>query len=95
MFIYEGGIIGVFGSLIGNLLGILISLYLTYYGIDLSRQFQNINIVYPIKFIIKGEIDYSTILMVFIFGVIVSVLVTLLPVRRATKLEPSEALRHV
>ena len=95
MFLYEGGIIGIFGSLIGSLIGILVSLYLTYYGIDFSSKFQNINIVYPIKFIIKGEIDYSTILMVFIFGVIVSVLVTLLPVRRATKLEPSEALRHV
>jgi ABC-type lipoprotein release transport system permease subunit len=95
MFIYEGGIIGVFGSLIGSLFGILVSLYLTYYGIDLSRHFQNINIPYPIKFIIKGEIDYSTIFMVFIFGVIVAVLVTLLPVRRATKFEPSEALRHV
>jgi ABC-type lipoprotein release transport system permease subunit len=95
MFIYEGGIIGVFGSLIGSLFGILVSLYLTYYGIDLSRHFQNINIPYPIKFIIKGEIDYSTIFMVFIFGVIVAVLVTLLPVRRTTKFEPSEALRHV
>lgn len=95
MFIYEGGIIGVFGSLIGSLFGILISLYLTYYGIDFSSQFQNINIIYPIKFIIKGEINYSTILMVFVFGVIVSILVTLWPVRRATKIEPAEALRHV
>jgi ABC-type lipoprotein release transport system permease subunit len=95
MFIYEGGIIGVFGSLIGCILGILVSLYLTYYGLDFSRQFQNINIVYPIKFIIKGEIDFNTIIFVFVFGVIISVLVTLWPVRRATKIEPAEALRHV
>ncbi len=95
MFIYEGGIIGVFGSLIGCILGILVSLYLTYYGLDFSRQFQNINIVYPIKFIIKGEIDFNTIIFVFVFGVIVSILVTLWPVRRATKIEPADALRHV
>jgi len=44
---------------------------------------------------IKGQIDWMTLLYTLIFGVIVSVLVTLLPVRRATKLEPVEALRHV
>jgi putative ABC transport system permease protein len=95
MFIYEGAIIGIFGSLIGCLFGFLFSLYLTYYGIDLSSRFRNINIVYPIRFIIKGEINYQTILLVFVFGVIISILVTLWPVRRATRLEPVDALRHV
>ncbi|UCG91781.1 MAG: ABC transporter permease, partial [candidate division WOR-3 bacterium] len=95
MFMYEGGIIGVFGSLLGCLLGLVLSLYITYHGIDMSSSFENIDVVYPMTFIIKGEIDLLMIFYVFLFGVIVSLLVTLWPVRKATKLEPVEALRHV
>ena len=95
MFIYEGGIIGIFGSLLGCLLGFLISLYLVHVGLDFSRVFENMDIVYPMEFIIKGEIDYVNLLYVFLFGVFVSILVTLWPVRRATKLEAVDALRHV
>jgi ABC-type lipoprotein release transport system permease subunit len=95
MFIYEGGIIGIFGSLLGCLLGLLISVYLVNVGLDFSGVFENMDIVYPMKFIIKGEIDYANLLYVFLFGVFVSILVTLWPVRRATKLEAVDALRHV
>ena len=95
MFIYEGGIIGIFGSLLGCLLGFIISLYLVHVGLDFSRVFENMDIVYPMEFIIKGEIDYVNLLYVFLFGVFVSILVTLWPVRRATKLEAVDALRHV
>jgi len=95
MFICEGGIIGIFGSLLGCLLGLVFSLHLSLYGIDLSASFENMDIVYPIKFVIKGDINYWTILYVFIFGVIVSVIATLWPVRKATRLEPVDALRYV
>ncbi|MGB7055557.1 MAG: FtsX-like permease family protein, partial [bacterium] len=95
MFIYEGGIIGAFGSLLGCLIGLLISIYLVHVGLDFSSVFENLDIVYPMKFIIKGEIDYVNLLYVFLFGIFVSVIVTLWPVRKATKLEPVDALRHV
>jgi putative ABC transport system permease protein len=95
MFVYEGGIIGAFGSLLGCFIGFLLSLYITYVGLDFSNYFQNMDIVYPIKFIIKGEIDYFMIFYVFLFGIFVSVFVTLWPVQKATKLEPVDALRHV
>jgi len=95
MFIYEGGIIGTFGSLLGCLIGLLISIYLVHIGLDFSSVFENLDIVYPMKFIIKGEIDYVNLLYVFLFGIFVSVIVTLWPVRKATKLEPVDALRHV
>lgn len=93
MFVYEGGIIGFFGSLFGSIIGILISLYLQYFGLDLSKRFEGIDIMYPIKFILKGEINYLNIVLVFLFGIVVSILVTLYPVRRATKLKPADALR--
>lgn len=95
MFIYEGGIIGILGSILGCIMGLLLSLYITVYGIDMSAAFKDMDIIYPIKFIIKGEINYQMILYVFIFGIIVSVVATLWPVRSATRLEPIDALRHV
>lgn len=95
MFIYEGGIIGIFGSILGCFMGLLLSLYITVHGIDMSAAFKDMDIIYPIKFIIKGEINYQMILYVFIFGIIVSVVATLWPVRNATRLEPIDALRHV
>jgi putative ABC transport system permease protein len=95
MFIYEGGIIGIFGSLFGCFLGLLASFHLVYFGLDLSHMLKDLDMIYPVKFIITGEINYMIVLGVFIFGVVVSVIVTLWPVRKATKLEPVEALRHV
>jgi putative ABC transport system permease protein len=95
MFIYEGGIIGVFGSLLGCIIGFFISLYFVYIGLDFSSFFKDMDIVYPMKFIIKGELDFLMLLYVFLFGVFVSVFVTLWPVRKATKLQPVDALRHV
>ncbi len=95
MFIYEGGIIGLFGSLLGSVVGLLVSLQLAYFGLDLSSKFKNLDITFPMKFVIKGDINYLTVLAVFLFGVVISVLVTLGPVRKATKLQPAEALRHV
>ncbi len=95
MFLYEGGIIGIFGSLLGCLYGLLLSLYIVFVGIDLSSVFDSSDLGYPLKFVLKGTIDPALVLLVFVFGVIVSVLVTLWPVRRATKLQPVDALRHV
>jgi putative ABC transport system permease protein len=95
MFLFEGGLIGAIGSLAGTFFGLMISIYLATVGLDFSRQFKNADLNFPMKMIFRGEIELSTVLLVFAFGVAVSVLVTLLPVRRAAKLEPADALRHV
>ncbi len=95
MFVLEGGIIGAFGSLLGCIFGFLMSLYVVVQGLDFSQFFGDMDVGYPIKMIIKGEIDFMTILFVFLFGVAVTILVSLWPVRMATRLEPVDALRHV
>ncbi|MEO0075526.1 MAG: FtsX-like permease family protein [candidate division WOR-3 bacterium] len=95
IFVYEGGIIGLGGSLIGSIVGVIMSLYLQYFGFDLSKMFEGIDIIYPIKFILKGRLEVGMVIFTFLFGIIISVLVTLYPVRRAIKLKPIEALRKV
>lgn len=95
MFLYEGGIIGIIGSFLGCFYGLLASLFIVFIGIDLTSFFDSSDFGYPVKFILKGEIDPGMVLVVFAFGVVVSVLVTLWPVRKATRLQPVDALRHV
>jgi len=95
MFLLEGGLIGAIGSFVGTFFGLVISLYLATAGLDFSHQFKDADLNFPMKMIFRGEINLSTVLLVFAFGVAVSLLVTLLPVRRAAKLEPADALRHV
>jgi ABC-type lipoprotein release transport system permease subunit len=95
MFLYEGGIIGVFGSVLGCVYGLLVSLIMVFVGIDFSSVFDTAEMNYPIKFLLKGEIDPVMVCAVFLFGVVVSIIVTLWPVRRATRLRPVDALRHI
>jgi putative ABC transport system permease protein len=95
MFLYEGGLIGAIGSFVGTFFGLMISIYLSTVGLDFSRKLGSADFNIPMKMVFRGEINPSTVLLVFAFGVVVSVLVTLLPVRRAAKLEPADALRHV
>jgi len=95
MFLYEGGLIGAIGSFVGTFFGLMISIYLSTVGLDFSRKLGSADFNIPMKMVFWGEINPSTVLLVFAFGVVVSVLVTLLPVRRAAKLEPADALRHV
>jgi putative ABC transport system permease protein len=95
MFLYEGGLIGAIGSFIGTAFGLVISIYLAIVGLDFSRKLGNMDLNIPMKMVFRGEINPATVLLVFAFGVAVSVLVTLIPVRRAAKLEPADALRHV
>lgn len=95
LFMYEGGIIGLFGSLLGCVYGLIASLFFVIIGIDLTSFFNTADLGYPVKFIMKGRIDPGMVGIVFIFGIVVSLLVTLWPVRRATRLQPVDALRHV
>ncbi len=95
LFLYEGGIIGFFGSVIGCLIGLAFSIFIIIVGIDFSQIFSSADLQYPVKMLIKGELDPLMILIVFLFGIIVSVLVTLWPLRYATRLQPVDALRHV
>jgi len=95
MFLYEGGLIGAIGSAVGTFFGLMISIYLSTVGLDFSRKLGGADFNIPMKMVFRGEINPATVLLVFAFGVAVSVLVTLLPVRRAAKLEPADALRHV
>jgi putative ABC transport system permease protein len=101
LFIFEGGFIGVFGSLLGCLLGGLGSWYLEVEGWSMSFLTKTANLermmqsVYPVKDIYFADLTFGTLLMTFIFGTLIAVFASIYPARKAAKMNPIQALRHI
>lgn len=99
LFVFEGGFIGVFGSLLGCLLGGLAGWYLEVKGWSISAFGETYEKVaqaaYPVKDVFYGDLTFNILLSTFIFGVVISVIASLYPARKATKLNPIEALRYI
>lgn len=99
LFIFEGGFIGFFGSLMGCLLGGLVSWYLEVKGWPLSslgdmmEEFSKA--AYPVKDVFYADLTGGVLVMTFLFGVAIAVLASVYPARRAAKLDPIQALRHI
>ncbi|MEJ5307406.1 MAG: FtsX-like permease family protein [candidate division WOR-3 bacterium] len=85
MFVFEGALIGLIGSLFGMLLGGLISLYLYRVGLDFSGVIGDMDIGYPIKSIFRGSFNLISILQAGIFGTFIGVLASFYPARRAIR----------
>ena len=95
VFMWQGGFIALLGIIIGVAFGILGSLQITAFAEFIERQFslQLLSAeVYPIDFL-PSQLSYVDIIIV-IFGVMVlSLLATIYPARRAAAIQPAAALR--
>ncbi len=89
IFIIIGSLIGVAGSLIGSLLGIIVTLNLENIRQTLNNLF-NLNL-FPSQFYfidkIPTIIDYNQIFLIFVFSIIISLLATIYPSRIASKMK--------
>ena len=89
IFIIIGSLIGVAGSLIGSLLGIIVTLNLENIRQILNNLF-NLNL-FPSQFYfidkIPTIIDYNQIFFIFVFSIIISLLATIYPSRVASKMK--------
>lgn len=88
LFLVEGLCLGLFGAVIGNIAGIIIILIVNLSNITFSFGQQT-------GLVMKAAIAPYDILMVSVIVVIVSVLATLQPAIRASRMQPIDALRHV
>jgi putative ABC transport system permease protein len=95
MMIMEGSFIGFLGGLFGVILGLGVVTYMTEVGFDLTGLIGDFKMPFPMDLRFRGEYNFGYMLFTFLLGWIVSTLITLIPTRKATKIEPSEALRHV
>jgi len=98
VFLFEGGFIGVLGSLLGCILGSLGSWYLEIYGISLKSFGESyteiVAALYPLKDKFYADLTFGPVFYTFLLGTFISVIATYYPASRAAKMDPVEALRH-
>lgn len=95
MFVMEGLITGVAGSLLGLLLGGLITWYLVVHGFPIDAIYNDTSVAGDMPYwgTIYAEWNLPAFVGMFIFGVMVSVVAGVLPARKAGTIRVTEALR--
>jgi ABC-type lipoprotein release transport system permease subunit len=96
LFLWEGALIGVFGSILGAAMGVAGAVLLDFLALDVTNLmpggFQSL---LPMRMIMYTDVDPTFVLRAILLGIGVSLLATLIPARRAARIQPAEALRHV
>ncbi|MCX8029352.1 MAG: ABC transporter permease [Brevinematales bacterium] len=93
LFTLEGTILGTIGTLGGVIVGVLINVPLSIWGIDFSSSLSNMN--FPMDNVIKWMITGSSILGAIVLGVFVSAVISLIPSRHASNMKPIDAIKSV
>ncbi|MEJ6951972.1 ABC transporter permease [Natronospora cellulosivora (SeqCode)] len=94
-FMVEAAGVGIIGGLIGWLMGAAGVFYLTNFGISFGDFLgDDVSLGLPIIDNIYGNWNLSAFVFVFIFGVLVAVLASILPARWAARKDPVKAIHH-
>ncbi len=90
---YEGAIIGILGGVPGSIIGYLITFVMNKVGFDFSNLFSNYDML--MNYIIRPSASLTIFFVSLFISCIVPAVATLIPSRYASKLLPTEALRHL
>ena len=93
-FLFEAAGIGLIGSTVGVLFGVLINWPLVYWGIDYSTMLRDLEVGYRIASIMRSMWNIPTIITGFFAGILISMGVALIPIRRAVKMQITDCLRN-
>ncbi|SFM51985.1 lipoprotein-releasing ABC transporter permease subunit [Marinobacter zhejiangensis] len=96
IFIIQGAVIGIVGTLVGTLLGVLgaynISGFISWLEAFLGHKFLNAE-VYFISYL-PSQLQWADVAIISGAGLAMSLLATIYPAWRASRVEPAEALRY-
>lgn len=96
IFIVQGAVIGVFGTLVGTVLGILGAWYvadvISWIEALMGHQFLSAD-VYFISYL-PSQLQWNDVFIISGAGLAMSLLATIYPAWRASRVEPVEALRY-
>lgn len=95
LFLWEAGLLAVIGSSIGVLLGGGLGYLTSRTGIDVAGMVREIGAEFFLAPRIYPRLGLSDLLFGFILGIAVTLAAASLPVRKAGRLKPTEALRAI
>jgi len=87
LFLTEGLMLGIFGTIVGSILSYIIVLIINAIGITFAFGRQSI-------LTLKPELHLNEILMVSVIVILISLIASISPARKAAKLNPVDALRQ-
>ncbi len=96
IFIIVGSVVGLFGTIVGTLLGIIFSINIGKIQKILEDLFGKNLFSAEVYFfnIIPSKIDYIEVTVIFLISISLSILSTIYPSWKASKIEPANVLRY-
>jgi len=95
IFMFEGVIIGIVGSILGIILGTAINSYFVIHGIDYSSLIGGNNMGLNIGGVVKSTWAIKACVNSFVLVTIASLIASYYPAKKIMKMEPMECLRTV
>lgn len=93
LFLFEGTILGLIGSIVGLSCGVAVNSYFAIKGFDMTSLMGNFN--FPLDNVIYFDISPASFINVLLVGIIVSALVSMLPSWRASRMNTVDAIKSV
>jgi len=93
-FLLEAGGIGLVGAAAGIAMGAVLALWITRWGVDMSPLIGNGDIGFPISGVFRGAWHPINTVYALAFGIVSSLLFSILPVSRALKRDIPECLQQ-
>ncbi len=96
VFIIQGALIGVVGTLIGVIAGILLAMNVTQLVAAIENTFQVQFLSSDVYFIsfLPSDLHIDDVIVIASVAIVMSLIATIYPAWRATKIKPAEALRY-
>lgn len=96
IFIVQGAVIGLIGTLIGTVGGILLAMNVTELVAAIENAFQVQFLSSDVYFIsfLPSDLHSDDVILIACVAIVMSLLATIYPAWRATKIKPAEALRY-
>lgn len=96
IFISQGAIIGLIGTVLGVICGVLLSLNVTQLVATIEKVFSVKFLSADVYFIsfLPSHLQYNDVIIIALSALVLSLLATIHPAWRAANVQPAEALRH-
>ncbi len=92
----EALLIGTIASFIGMIWGSGVAYYLATEGIDFTKTFEQMGTInFPVSYVYRAVFRWGIIFFGFCMGILFSALAAIPPSLRASRMEPTEALREL